>query len=77
MRDSYTEKCDLNEVKGIADYAMKKSGYVLEALCREITETDTVFIVRYLPKDSLIRGGGAEIRVLKKKCKVIEIKRYQ
>ncbi|HRP90054.1 MAG TPA: hypothetical protein PKX92_08445 [Edaphocola sp.] len=77
MCDRYTEKCDLNEVKSMADCTMKKTGYELEILNREITESDTVFIVQYLPKDTLIRGGGGEIKISKKKCKVIEIKRYQ
>ncbi len=56
---------------------MIRGGYKLELLNRRIKENQDSIIVQYLLKDSLSTGGGAEIRISKKDCKIMLMIRYQ
>jgi hypothetical protein len=69
--------CDKETVTAISDKLVKKAGFKLSALKREVTENDSCYQVSYSPVQLNVRGGGAEIKILKKDCKVIEGKLYQ
>lgn len=66
-----------NEIGRISDSLMIRGGYKLELLNRRIKENQDSIIVQYLLKDSLSTGGGAEIRISKKDCKIMLMIRYQ
>jgi hypothetical protein len=72
-----TNMCGQEEILILTDSVMRKSGYKADVLDREITEEETFFLIRYLPKDPLTRGGGGEIKVSKETCEIIEKKFYQ
>lgn len=69
--------CDKETVTTISDKVVKKAGFKLSTLKREITENDSCFQISYSPIQSNVRGGEAEIKILKKGCRVIEKKFYQ
>jgi hypothetical protein len=69
--------CNINDVQNISDGLMHKKGYDLSSLKSKMKELPDCYIISYFPKDSMTLGGGAEIKVSKKECKVIEMARYQ
>lgn len=73
-----TMECSKNEVQKITDDIMTKKGS-LQYLNRIIDENFNAdfYIIKYMPKDSLSLGGGAEIKVSKKGCTIIDQKFYQ
>ena len=70
-------QCNEIEAGNIADCAMKKYKYEIETLNRTVTELDSVFLIQYMPKDTIMIGGGGEIKVSKERCKILDIKFYQ
>lgn len=69
--------CNRNEAEKITDDLMHKKGYNLTSLDRAIEESSDVYIIKYFPKDTLSLGGGSEIKISKKDCKIIDQKFYQ
>lgn len=70
-------QCHEIEAVNIADCAMKKYKYKVETLHRTVSVSDTIFLVQYTPKDTTMRGGGGEVRILKENCEVLNVKFYQ
>lgn len=76
-RNQNLQICDIEHASKISDSTIVKKGYKLETLNKEITENDTLFQIYYYPKKTNRRGGDVDVKVSKKTCEVIEIKRYQ
>jgi hypothetical protein len=69
--------CDKNQVKKITDDLMRKKGYDITFLNMIIDESLDAYAIKYIPKDTLSLGGGAEVKISKKDCQIIEQKFYQ
>lgn len=76
-KNSIVTNCNKNEVQKIADDLMNKKGYNLTSLNCTIDATPNYYLVNYFLKDTMSLGGGAEIKISKKDCRVIEQKYYQ
>jgi hypothetical protein len=70
-------KCSQEEILKITDTTIKKAGYKLETLNKEIIEKDTFFLIYYFSKNINRRGGDVDVKVSKQTCKIIEMNRYQ
>lgn len=70
-------KCDQQTAMDIADRVVKKGGYELETLKRDVVEFKAIFFIRYTPTDSRTKGNAADVSISKDSCKVIEAKFYQ
>ena len=69
--------CNKSEVQKITDDLMRKKGYDLNSLIIIIDETTDYYIIKYILKDTMSLGGGAEMKILKKDCKIVDGKLYQ
>lgn len=69
--------CNKSEVQKITDDLMRKKGYDLSSLNKTIDESPDYYVIKYMPKDTMGLGGGAEIKVSKKDCKIVDKKLYQ
>ena len=77
LSNKQTKQCDENVAGKSADLAMRKYRYRVETLDRSVTELDSVFLVQYMPKDTIMRGGGGEIKISKETCELLDVKFYQ
>jgi hypothetical protein len=70
-------KCDQQAAMDIADRLIRKGGYELETLKRDVVEFKPIFFIRYTPIESRVRGNAADVSISRDSCKVIEAKFYQ
>lgn len=61
----------------IAKEQFKKKGYKLNNYRIEESEDTSYYKVEFLLKDTLIDGGGAFFKILKRNCRIVERKYYQ
>ena len=77
LGNEQAKQCDENIAGNSADLAMRKYRYSVETLDRSITELDSVFLVQYMPTDTIMRGGGGELKISKETCELLDVKFYQ
>ena len=69
--------CDQEKAIEISDKEMIKDGYDLHSLLRIVKVEQGSYIIHYQPKDTLIRGNEAEVKIAKNNCTILEKKFYQ
>lgn len=69
--------CNIVKASELADDKMTKMNYKLESLSVSVSEDSIYYHIQYLPVDLKVLGGGAEFKINKDDCKVIDIIRYQ
>lgn len=70
--------CDKENAKSISDGLVENKGSLkVSDMIVKIEEDNLHFVIEYLPKDSMILGGGGKFTILKSDCKIVEQKFYQ
>ena len=73
-----TMNCNEEKAKELTKEVIeKKGGLKLNELQVDITEDSTYYTIEYLPKDTMMLGGGGKFKVSKSDCKIIEGELYQ
>lgn len=70
--------CSQKKAKEITrEVIEKKGGLKINELQVDLQEDSVYYIIEYLPKDTMLLGGGGKFKVSKSECKIIEIDLYQ
>ena len=70
--------CNQQNAQVTTDKVIEKKGSLKVIDMNVTVEEDSLhFIIEYLPKDTMILGGGGKFKVLKSDCKIVEQKFYQ
>lgn len=70
--------CNQESAQAITDRVIEKKGSLKVSEMTVTVEEDILhFVIEYLPKDTMILGGGGKFKVLKSDCKIVEQKFYQ
>ena len=70
--------CNKESAQAITDRVIEKKGSLkVSDMSVKMEEDSLHFVIEYLPKDTMILGGGGKFKVLKSDCKIVEQKFYQ
>ena len=70
--------CNKESAQATTDRLIEKKGGLKASDMNVTVEEDSLhFVIEYLPKDTMIRGGGGKFKFLKSDCTIVEQKFYK
>jgi len=71
--------CDCNENKAIqtAMAKFRKKGYELDRYKMKVSEDTFFYKIKFILSDSIMEGGGADFKISKENCKILNQQFYQ
>ncbi len=76
--NQFDMNCNQQKAQATTDKLIEKKGNLKVSEMNVKIEKDSLhFVIEYLPKDTMMLGGGGKFKVLKSDCKIVEQKFYQ
>lgn len=69
--------CDYDNALLTANNFFKKEGYIIDYYDCKVIDKKDMFIIKYILNKENMRGGGAELKISKTNCEIIDKVLYQ